>query len=211
MTFKNYYLNLKKSDSAIIRHAGGKVLTLVTLKTQYGYKSMLWLGNRGYMPYKTWRYDDNNANETHACMAEYIIKLENKLKAEHAKKQLENDLIKNHIKNDLKIKIGDIFHGSYGYNMTINEFFQVIDIKKSMVTLKEIDHAWVDGATGMHGHVQPLKNHFLPKSAIKKQLKVNLYYNIEGMPLFNYYINYSKYMTLYPCGANDKFFENHMD
>lgn len=211
MTLKNYYLELKNSKNAIKRQVGNTILTLVTLKKNNGYKSMLWVGNRGFNPYKTWYYYNSNAKETHTCMAEYILKIENKLKAEHAKKQFENDLIKNHIKNDLKIKIGDIFHGSYGYNMTINEFFQVIEIKNSMVILKQIDHAWIDGAIGMHGHVQPLKNHFLPKSAIKKQLKVNLYYNNEGMPLFNYYINYSKYMTLYPCGADDTFFENHMD
>ena len=211
MTLKNYYLDLKKSKNAITRQVGNTILTLVTLKKTSGYKSMLWVGNRGYKPCKVWYYNDNNTKETHACMAEYILKIENKLKAEHAKKQHENDLIKNHIKNNLKIKIGDIFHGSYGYNMTINEFFQVININKSMVTLQPISQKWIDGACGMHGHVKPLKNNFLNKPAIRKQLKVNLYYNNEGMPLFNYFINYNKYMTLYPCGANDKFFENHMD
>ena len=48
----------------------------------------------------------------------------------------EQRVMKKNYKTSLKV--GDIMHGSWGYDMTINEFYQIVEIKNKTVILREI-------------------------------------------------------------------------
>ncbi len=61
------------------------------------------------------------------------------------------------------VKIGDIYHASWGYEQTNNNFWQVTDIKKSMLTLKPIGSTIVEDSESSWGSniVTPIKDGFL--------------------------------------------------
>jgi len=73
------------------------------------------------------------------------------------------------------VKIGDIFHFSWGYDQTNVNFYQVIDKKNRTLTLKEIGQETVKssgGGSGMSCHVTACKDSFLSdEKSFKKQLQ----------------------------------------
>jgi hypothetical protein len=82
-------------------------------------------------------------------------------------------------------KVGDILYSSWGYNMTIVDFYKVIKVSPSgkSITLQELESETVGGATGWSGHVmpsrsvdrrsQPIKNKRVSPSRDGYSVKVN--------------------------------------
>lgn len=60
------------------------------------------------------------------------------------------------------LKVGDIFYNSWGYDQTNIDFYQVIDIKGSKITLQSISGKSVPGTQGhMCENVSPVKDSFV--------------------------------------------------
>ena len=57
-------------------------------------------------------------------------------------------------------KVGDILTGSWGYDQTNVDAFQVTALKGKSVVLKRIGCEMVDAVSGMSCHVMPVKNDF---------------------------------------------------
>ena len=75
------------------------------------------------------------------------------------------------------VKVGDIFYTSWGYDMTIVQFYQVVRVTAKRAIVKEISKKIVDG--DFSGHVIPVKNSFLNKDYITTG--TNSYH--EGTPI----------------------------
>lgn len=58
------------------------------------------------------------------------------------------------------MKVGDIYYTSWGYDMTIVDFFQVVDITAKRAKVKEINSKVVEGHAGYSGKVIPVKDSF---------------------------------------------------
>lgn len=118
------------------------------------------------------------------------------------RKEAEKDLKKNY---KTSLKVGDIMHGSWGYDMTINEFYQITEIKNKTVTLREIGVE--RKASGYYYEdVKPEANCFVGEP-IKRILQVRFY---DGKPYE--YIKLSDVCNLTKCENTDRYYyENHYD
>lgn len=118
------------------------------------------------------------------------------------RKEAEKDLKKNY---KTSLKVGDIMHGSWGYDMTINEFYQITEIKNKTVTLREIGVE--RKASGYYYEdVKPEANCFVGEP-IKRILQVRFY---DGKPYE--YIKLSDVCNLTKCDNTDRYYyENHYD
>ena len=118
------------------------------------------------------------------------------------RKAAEKDLKKNY---KTSLKVGDIMHGSWGYDMTINEFYQITEIKNRTVILREI--GMERKASGYYYEdVRPEPNCFIGEP-IKRILQVRFY---DGKPYE--YIKLSDVCNLTLCeDTNRYYYENHND
>lgn len=118
------------------------------------------------------------------------------------RKEAEKDLKKNY---KTSLKVGDIMHGSWGYDMTINEFYQITEIKNKTVTLREIGVE--RKASGYYYEdVKPEANCFVGEP-IKRILQVRFY---DGKPYE--YIKLSDVCNLTKCENTDRYYcESHYD
>lgn len=66
----------------------------------------------------------------------------------------------NDIKNIHNVKIGDIFYTSFGYDMTLVNYYQVIRITAKRATVREIGSCIVSG-DGFSGKKMPVKDNFI--------------------------------------------------
>ena len=57
------------------------------------------------------------------------------------------------------VKVGDIFHGTWGYDMTIPEFYQVTKVTKASVKLRRLSTEVVSGG-GYAGILRAIPNVF---------------------------------------------------
>ncbi|MBQ2285564.1 MAG: hypothetical protein II244_07865 [Clostridia bacterium] len=118
------------------------------------------------------------------------------------KKAAERDLKKNY---KTSLKVGDIMHGSWGYDMTINEFYQVVEIKNKTITLREVG-VERKAAGYYYEDVRPEANCFIGEP-IKRILQVRFY---DGKPYE--YIKLSEVCNLTLCeDTNRYYYENHND
>ncbi|MBQ2175359.1 MAG: hypothetical protein II453_09930 [Alphaproteobacteria bacterium] len=102
------------------------------------------------------------------------------------------------------LKVGDIMHGSWGYDMTINEFYQITEIKNKTVILREL--GMERKAVGQYEDVRPEANCFIGEP-IKRILQVRFY---NGQPYE--YIKLSDVCNLTKCeDTNRYYYENHWD
>lgn len=70
-----------------------------------------------------------------------------------------------------KIKEGDIFHESWGYDQTNNNYYQVVSRKGRHVEIREISQIRIDGTEGhMSCNVKAAKDSFLEDSPVMKKL-----------------------------------------
>lgn len=117
------------------------------------------------------------------------------------RREAEKELKKNY---KTSLKVGDIMHGSWGYDMTINEFYQITEIKNKTITLREVGRQ--RKAAGMYEDVRPKANCFIGEP-IKRILQVRFY---DGKPYE--YIKLSEVCDLTKCEDTDRYYcENHWD
>lgn len=100
---------------------------------------------------------------------------------ERANKRIDEKEQDKRIKKEHKIqtKLGDIFHHSFGYNMTINEFYQVTAIKGRKVELTELNIDY-DTTGFLTYRVKPIVNSFVTdkegnKKVVNKILQICTY------------------------------------
>jgi hypothetical protein len=118
------------------------------------------------------------------------------------RKEAEKELKKNY---KTSLKVGDIMHGSWGYDMTINEFYQIIEIKNRTVILREVGMER-KAAGYYYEDVRPNANCFIGEP-IKRILQVRFY---DGKPYE--YIKLSDVCNLTLCeDTNRYYYENHND
>jgi hypothetical protein len=118
------------------------------------------------------------------------------------RKAEEKELKKNY---KTSLKVGDIMHGSFGYDMTINEFYQIVEIKNRTVILRELG---MERKAANYGYedVKPALNCFVGEP-IKRILQVN-FYNGKA----HEYIKLNQVCNLYKCEDTNKYYyENHND
>ena len=116
-------------------------------------------------------------------------------------KQAERELKKNY---KTSLKVGDIMHGSWGYDMTFNEFYQITEIRNKTVILREV--GMDRKAVGQYEDVRPQSGHFVGEP-IKRILQVYFY---NGKP--HEYIKLNEVCNLTLCeDTNRYYYENHWD
>ena len=118
------------------------------------------------------------------------------------RREAEKELKKNY---KTSLKVGDIMHGSWGYDMTINEFYQITEIRNRTIILREI--GTFKKAMGHQDlDVKPRSDYFIGEP-IKRILQV---YFIDGKP--HEYIKLNEVCDLYLCEDTDRYYyENHWD
>ena len=118
------------------------------------------------------------------------------------RREAEKELKKNF---RTSLKVGDIMHGSWGYDMTINEFYQIVEIKNRTVILREIG-VERKAAGYYYEDVRPEANCFIGEP-IKRILQVRFY---DGKPFE--YIKLNEVCNLTKCeDTNRYYYENHND
>ena len=118
------------------------------------------------------------------------------------RRETEKELKKNY---KTSLKVGDIMHGSWGYDMTINEFYQITEIKNRTVILRELGMLRKAAGFG-YEDVKPEANCFVGEP-IKRILQVSFY---NGKPYE--YIKLSEVCNLTLCeDTNRYYYENHND
>jgi hypothetical protein len=82
--------------------------------------------------------------------------------------RLKNKIDRNGTPEDLeKIKVGDIYHYSWGYEQTQCEYYQVIEKNGKTVKIREIGSQTVPGSEGFMSDSRiPVKDSFLDKAPI---------------------------------------------
>lgn len=92
--------------------------------------------------------------------------------------------------NYLGVKIGDIFHYSWGYEQTNANYFQVVALKGTkQVIIKEIAYQ-VTETTGFESYkVRPVKNNFLQNSQFIKDNNIGAIKQVKGLQNGTIYIN----------------------
>lgn len=98
------------------------------------------------------------------------------------------------------VKVGDIFSFSFGYDMTINQYYKVLSTKGKKAQVVEIGKKWVSGDHGYTGEVVPVPEKEIdePITALIKDdgnIRVKMF---------------GRYHTAYPDSGKPSY-ENHMD
>jgi hypothetical protein len=98
------------------------------------------------------------------------------------------------------VHVGDIFSFSFGYDMTINQYYKVLSTKGKRAQVVEIGKKWVKGSPGYTGEVIPDPDNEVdePTTALIKDdgnIRVKMY---------------GRYHTAYPDSGKPSY-ENHMD
>ena len=93
-------------------------------------------------------------------------------------------------KNYLGVKVGDIFHFSWGYEQTNANYFQVIALKGTkQVVIKEIAYE-ITKTTGFDSYkVRPIKNSFLKNSQFILDNEKGAVKRVNGLQNGTLYIN----------------------
>lgn len=100
----------------------------------------------------------------------YISNLENSIKEKEERKEAEKQAIKAALS---KVKPGDIFSSSWGYDQTNVDFYQVIEVKGCYAILKEIGQTrkkegiYIDARK-----IFPVKDNFIGET-IKKKIQTS--------------------------------------
>lgn len=93
------------------------------------------------------------------------------------------------------VKVGDIFAGSFGYDATLWDFFEVVDVSATgkTVTVRELKHETKAGYGYNDWKCRPVPGSYVGKP-IKKQVKASTYRG-ESTP----YLKISSYEYAYLC------------
>lgn len=92
--------------------------------------------------------------------------------------------------NYLGVKIGDIFHFSWGYEQTNTDYFQVVGLKGTkQVVIREISYE-ITETTGFESYkVRPCKDRFLQKSTFIKDNEKGAVKQVKQLGNGTIYIN----------------------
>lgn len=128
----------------------------------------IWVGNKAFKP--RYRYRFTTIEKRENWVKETVNRIIENKNCELKEKQ--------EIKNQLKqyktqTKIGDIFHVNYGYNMILNEFWKVTDVKGKKITLKKLRMSF-DEVCFMQYNVKPILDK-TTGDTITKMLQVKQY------------------------------------
>ena len=96
------------------------------------------------------------------------------------------------------VKVGDVFKLSFGYDMTINEFFQVVNVKGKKVTVREIAKKTTYWDDGFSGRQQPDLNNFIGEEKS---------YIISPCG----WLKVTDFRHAYKCNANEDYYFNYLD
>lgn len=93
-------------------------------------------------------------------------------------------------KNYLNVKVGDIFHYSWGYEQTNANYFQVVALKGTkQVIIREISYE-ITETTGLDSYkVKPCKDRFLKDSQFIKDNETGATKQVKGLKNGTIYIN----------------------
>jgi hypothetical protein len=80
---------------------------------------------------------------------------------EEAKKQRLAEQKKRREELAASIKVGDLFHRSWGYDMTHNDFYQVTGIKGKKIYARPIAAEETESYRGYSGTERPVKDAFI--------------------------------------------------
>lgn len=84
-----------------------------------------------------------------------------------------------------KFDVGTIVYTSYGYSMTLTEFYEIVKRVGSTIYLKEIASKTVSGDTGYSGESVPVKGKFVDNEEVfKVRIGTSGYPKIDGKQLF---------------------------
>ena len=98
-------------------------------------------------------------------------------KAEHDAKR------KGFQKSGPKVKVGDIFYTSWGYEQTNVDFYQVVGVPSThFALLRQLERDF-EPTEYMQGRVTPKKSEFLDKEAMRRKILVNTH-SSEPSPYF---------------------------
>lgn len=146
---------------------------------------MMWFGKAQNPRYNYYfENDEVCTNFINEHVSAYINNANKKLD----KKQLVKELRKNY---QPKVNIGDIFHISFGYSMTLNEFYQVTAINNKKITVREISMD-MEEVGYLYWHVKPIPSCFIGEEQTKI-LQIDLsnpnkpseYIKINGYSAYN--------------------------
>lgn len=151
---------------------------------------------------KDYRGQDLSKEDAFKMIGELLKNKENGSteKEEVKKTQKKPKAAKPGINDNPLVKVGDIFSFSFGYDMTINQYYKVLSTKGKRAQVVEIGKKWVSGDPGYTGKVIPDPDKELeePITALIKDdgtIRVKMY---------------SRYHTAYRDDGRPSY-ENHMD
>lgn len=153
--------------------------TILARKPKKGYNQIVLDFVTKTAPYKVLFY------ERYKTLEGAIKRKENylfDLKKASIEKQMKEDFILNQSKN-IKIEIGQIFYESWGYDQTNVDFYQVVKVHNSKVSLKALRQDKKE-TFSMMGTCTPLKDSFASNQIIEKKLMFYLDMNNEVKPYF---------------------------
>lgn len=131
----------------------------------------------------------------------------NKVKTKHAQ---EPKQMKPVVNNGNPLEVGDILNDCFSYNMTFNNYYQVVGVKSKTLTVRPIEKKWVSGDIGWTGYVVPVKDAFAgQETTIKlrgnfaKKSDVSIKSPDRGGRIY--------YVEPKPDGSYPSNYENHLD
>jgi len=116
-----------------------------------------------------------------------------KYKVEKAEYQAEKKLRAKEFK--ASIKVGNYIRTTFSYNMTFNDFYEVLSIKGAKVTLAVVKSEWVSGDAGYTGQVSCTSE--------RTSKVVEGKFTTAGLKIQDRYGRV--------CTLEENFYENHMD
>lgn len=74
-----------------------------------------------------------------------------------------------------EVKVGDIFHCSWGYDMTINDYYQVVGLTPSgkSVKVRKLNKELVNSGEYFQGREMPIKDNFATDNILTKRLSTD--------------------------------------
>ena len=113
---------------------------------------------------------------------------EEKRKYNEERKQKRDELKK-------QLKVGTFLRTTFGYSMTLNQFYKVIEVKGNKVKVERLEEKWVSGHPGYTGEVT--------FEDIGTGEVIDCKITITGLKI--------KGLNAYIINEGDTFYQNHMD
>lgn len=127
----------------------------------------------------------NYSFKTKERMMEYIENYITERKVMEMSKKVRQEEKKKR-NSEVTVKVGDLFHYSWGYDQTQAEFYQVVEVKGKTATLRRISAKSVPNTQAyMCEHVSPMKDHFVDTNYGGETIKKRIQAYYDGSPCFS--------------------------